>query len=251
MKLIKALLIDDDLDAIQQIKKFGEENAVIISVCGYSNTLQESIEFIKEAKPELIFFNPSIENLAHFNLLKELDFNIPKFIFISKDEKDAFQAFKHNAIDFLKKPLDFNDLIVSLYKVIKNIEMEISFQDQKLNQINSINSTNQNNGFLAISSTDKIELIKVDDIVFCRADGKYTEFVLSNGTKILSSKNLGEYNNVLTYNYFFRIHHSYVINIKHISKITKKDGLYCEFTNGVALPIAKRRQEEFIKFIKL
>lgn len=129
--------------------------------------------------------------------------------------------------------------------------MEISFQDQKLNQINSINSSSQNNGFLAISSTDKIELIKVDDIVFCRADGKYTEFVLSNGTKILSSKNLGEYNNVLTYNYFFRIHHSYVINIKHISKITKKDGLYCEFTNGVALPIAKRRQEEFIKFIKL
>ena len=104
MKLIKALLIDDDLDAIQQIKKFGEENAVIISVCGFSNTLQESIEFIKEAKPELIFFNPSIENLAHFNSLKELDFNIPKFIFISKDEKDAFQAFKHNAIDFLKKP---------------------------------------------------------------------------------------------------------------------------------------------------
>ena len=251
MKLIKALLIDDDIETNQHIKKFGEENAVIISICGYSPTLQDSIEFIKEAKPELIFFNPSTENLAHFNLLKTLDFNVPKFIFISKDEKDAFQAFRHNAIDFLKKPLDYSDLIVSLYKVIKHIEMEISFQDQKLNQINSINSTNQNNGFLAISSTDKIELIKVDDIVFCRADGKYTEFVLNNGTKILSSKNLGEYNNVLTYNYFFRIHHSYVINIKHISKIIKKDGLYCEFTNGVALPIAKRRQEEFIKFIKL
>lgn len=251
MKLIKALLIDDDIEAIQQIKKFEEENAVIISVCGYLNSLQESIEFIKETKPELIFFNPSTTNLLHFNLIKELDFSIPKFVFISNNEQDAFQAFKHNATDFLKKPLNFNDLIISLYKVFKNIEMEICFQDQKINQIHQINFANQSNGFLAISSADKIELIKVDDIVYCRADGKYTEFVLSNGTKILSSKNLGEYHNVLSYSYFFRIHHSYIINIKHISKIIKKDGLYCEFTNGVALPIAKRRQEEFIKFIKL
>jgi two-component system LytT family response regulator len=67
----------------------------------------------------------------------------------------------------------------------------------------------------------------------------------------LSSKNLGEYKDTLPIAYFFRIHHSYVINIKHIVKINKKDGLYCEFTNGISLPIAKRRQEEFVRFIKL
>lgn len=251
MKLIKALLIDNDSETIQQIKRFSDENAVIISFSGYSNSLQESIPLLQEVRPELVFLNPTEDNMVHFNLIKELDFNIPKFIFISKDERDAFTAYRHNAVDFLRKPLDFNDLIISIYKVIKTIEMEISFQDQKLNQIQSINLNQQNNGYLAISSVDKIELVKIDDIVYCRADGKYTEFVLNNGTKILSSKNLGEYNSVLTYTYFFRIHHSYIVNIKHIVKIYKKDGLYCEFTNGEALPIAKRRQEEFIKFIKL
>ena len=87
--------------------------------------------------------------------------------------------------------------------------------------------------------------------MYCKAEGKYTEFVLSNKQKILSSKNLGEYNSLLLNNYFFRIHHSYVVNIKKIVKIVKKDGFYCEFEHGISLPVAKRRQEEFVKFIKI
>ena len=94
-------------------------------------------------------------------------------------------------------------------------------------------------------------MIKLAEIVYCKAEGKYTEFVLINKQKILSSKNLGEYSSILMSNQFFRIHHSYVVNIKQILKITKKDGLYCEFANGISLPVAKRRQEEFVKFLKL
>jgi two-component system LytT family response regulator len=185
--------------------------------------------------------------------VKEIAFNIPKFIFISDDTSKAYRAFQLNAVDFLKKSLDFNEIIVSLYKVIKLIEMEISFQNQKVNQIKSfgIENSDNGNGFIAISSSDKIELIKIEDILYCKADGKYTEFILVNKHKILSSKNLGEFNSVLMSNHFFRIHHSYVVNLKQILKITKKDGLYCEFPNGVSLPVAKRRQEEFVRFLKL
>ena len=97
--------------------------------------------------------------------------------------------------------------------------MELSFQNQKVNQIKSYGSETSENGFIAISSSDKIELIKVEDIMYCKAEGKYTEFVLSNKQKILSSKNLGEYNSLLLNNYFFRIHHSYVVNIKKQLKL--------------------------------
>ena len=162
----------------------------------------------------MIFLDPSATNLSEFYLIKQLDFNIPKFIFISTDINKAYDAFRYSAADFQLKPLDFNELIVSLYKVIKLIEMELSFQNQKVNQIKSYGSETSENGFIAISSSDKIELIKVEDIMYCKAEGKYTEFVLSNKLKILSSKNLGEYNSLLLNNYFFRIHHSYVVNIK-------------------------------------
>ncbi|OGS62509.1 MAG: DNA-binding response regulator [Flavobacteria bacterium GWF1_32_7] len=251
MRLLKSIVIDSNSDVVAQLSKFAEENSVILEIGGSSNSLSEAMTLIRAYKPELVFLDPTAVNLSEFHLIKQLDFNIPKFIFISTDIGKAYDAFRFSAADFQLKPLDFNELIVSLYKVIKLIEMELSFQNQKVNQIKSYGSETSDNGFIAISSSDKIELIKVEDIMYCKAEGKYTEFVLSNKQKILSSKNLGEYNSLLLNNYFFRIHHSYVVNIKKIVKIVKRDGFYCEFDSGISLPVAKRRQEEFVKFIKI
>jgi len=251
MKLIKAIIIESNSEVIKKLSNFAEENSVIIEISEHCDNFIDGIEIIKKQKPDLVFLDPTDENLASFDLLKELDFNIPKFIFISEDRNKAYEAYQYNAVDFLLKSLNFNGLIVSLYKVIKLIEMEISFQNQKLNQISSFGTESSSNGFIAISSSDKIDLIKIEEILYCKADGKYTEFILENKQKILSSKNLGEFTPVLLNNHFFRIHHSYVVNVKHILKITKKDGLYCEFPHGISLPVAKRRQEEFVKFLKL
>ena len=251
MKLIKAIIIESNIDVVNQLSNFAEENSVIIEICEHCDNFKDGIELIKTHKPDLVFLDPTDANLASFDLLKELDFNIPKFIFISDNTNKAYEAFQYNAVDFLLKKLNFNLLIISLYKVIKLIEMEISFQNQKVNQISSFASESSSNGFIAISSTDKIDLVKLDEILYCRADGKYTEFILENKYQILSSKNLGEFSPVLLNNHFFRIHHSYIVNVKKIIKIIKKDGLYCEFSHGISLPVAKRRQEEFVKFLKL
>jgi len=67
----------------------------------------------------------------------------------------------------------------------------------------------------------------------------------------MSSRNLGEYTPILDNRFFFRIHHSYIINVRHVVKISKKDGYFCELSNGTIVPVAKRRQEDFNKFIKL
>lgn len=251
MRSITAVIIEDEIETIQKLKQFSLENNLIIEVIAFAVNIKESIEVIKEHKPELIFINTTEENLENFNLFLELDFNLPKLVFMSGEVEDAYKAIKLNAVDFLQKPLNVNDFIISIYKTLKMIEMEQVFQNQKIQQINTINSLYQSNDYVAIASIDKIELLKIDDIVYCKAEGKYTEFHLSNGKKILSSKNLGEYKNILESGSLFRIHHSYVINIKHITKITKKDGYYCELINGDKLPIAKRRQDEFLKFIKL
>ncbi|MFT6748326.1 MAG: two-component system LytT family response regulator [Flavobacterium sp.] len=92
-------------------------------------------------------------------------------------------------------------------------------------------------------------MLRKKEIICCKADGKYSEFYATNNIKLVSSKNLGEYSLSLD-NIFFRIYHSYFINLRYVEKIIKKDGLGCEISNGLVLPGAKRRQEEFIKFIK-
>lgn len=183
-----------------------------------------------------------------FESLSKLPFNPPKLIFVSSNTAYSLKAFKFNAVDFILKPIEFSTLLISIYKSIKLIEMERIFQMQK---ISTSNSVNQNIDYIAIPFLDKIELIKMQDIVYCQADGKYTNFHLSNGKKMMSSRNLGEYSAMLDSNYFFRIHHSYIINLRHISKISKKEGYFCELPNNTVIPVAKRRQDDFNKFIKL
>lgn len=251
MKSIKAVIIDHENETVQLLNKFAEENSMIINICGHEENFETGIKLIKKVEPELIFFNACDENLKFFTLINDIDFLVPKFIFISNDIEKAYPAFKLNAVGFLLKPLNFNDIILAVYRALKINEMELSFQKMQVQEIDSINSLNENKDYVAISSMDKIELVKTEDIIYCKADGKYTEFVLASGHKILSTKNLGEYTHTLNQKYFFRIHHSYVINIRHIVKITKKDGFYCEFTNGILLPVAKRRLDGFAKFIKL
>jgi two-component system LytT family response regulator len=249
MQILKVILIDDEIETIKLIDQFEKENAVLLNIITVIPDCSSLVDLIDKNIPDLLIV--SLDNVS-FNpsILNSLNVHKPKILFLSKDKSDAYNAFKYSGLDFLLKPIDENDLIVSLYKTAKFIEMESIYQDDKVGKIKTLNALHQNSDYVAIAFTDKIELLKMEDIVFCKADGKYTEFHVNNNTKIISSRNLGEYSSQLDNN-FFRIHHSYIVNIRYLVKIIKKDGLYCEFSNGHVLPIAKRRQEDFIKFIKL
>jgi len=251
MTPVNAIIISEEQETFQILKKFEEENAMIIEIIGNADCTKEVMTLIKEKKPDLIFLDIYLTDNLFFEMLEQLEFNIPKLVFISANKDYAVKAFKHDAVDFLLKPIDFNSIIMAIYKVIKRREMERSYQNQKINNINISNTINQKNDYVAVASLEKIELIPMSEITFCKADGKYTVFILSNGAKIMSSRNLGEYSTILDNSYFFRIHHSYIVNLRYIAKISKKDGYFCELSNGVILPIAKRRQDDFNKFIKL
>ncbi|KQB42553.1 LytR/AlgR family response regulator transcription factor [Flavobacterium aquidurense] len=251
MTSIKAIIITEQTDTLLILKKFEEENFMIIKIIGEAFSIIEGISVIKYNKPDVVFLDMQLQDDAFFEMLEQLEFSIPKLVFISNNKNIAVKAFKHNAIDFILKPIDFNAMILAVYKVIKRIEMERLYQNQNINNVNTLNAIKQSNEYVAIASLDKIELIPMAEIISCQADGKYTNFFLVNGRKVMSSRNLGEYTAILDNNYFFRIHHSYIINIRHVVKISKKDGYFCELSNGTVLPVAKRRQEDFNKFIKL
>lgn len=251
MTPITALIISEEKDTLSTLKNFEEENFMILKIVGDAFSSEEALSTIKLEKPDVIFLDMVLEDECFFEMLEQLEFSAPKLVFISANEHYAVKAFKQNAVDFILKPLDFNAIILATYKVIKRIEMERSYQNQKVQNINILNSVNQSNDYVAVSSLDKIELIPMSEIIYCQADGKYTNFFLENGKKIMSSRNLGEYDSILDQKYFFRIHHSYIINIRHIVKISKKDGYFCELSNATILPVAKRRQDDFNKFIKL
>src|SRR5690554_2463226 len=145
MRSITAVIIDNETESIQKLKQFTADNQLIIEVISFAKNIKESIDTIKNFKPELVFVNASEENFENYNLFLELDFNLPKLVFMGNVKANAYKAMKLNAVDFILKPLDGNDFILAIYKVIKTIEMELIFQNQKVQQINTINSMYQSN----------------------------------------------------------------------------------------------------------
>ena len=107
------------------------------------------------------------------------------------------------------------------------------------------------NDFLAVPSVSKIDMLEVDKLLYCEAEGRYTTFYLEGGNTIVSSRNLGEYERQLPENSFFRIHHKYLINMKKVASISKEGGRYCEMLDEKLLPISKRRQEKLNRFLNL
>lgn len=247
MKVLQAIIIENDIDVIKSLQLFELENAVLFSIVDIVPDCKNITALINEKKPDVLIITKE-NHFFETKILNDITVRKPKLLFASTNKSDAFEAFGFNAIDFLLKPLNTNSLIISIYKTIKYLEMETVFQDDMLGKIKTINSQQQKFEYVSIASVDKIELLKIEDIVFCKADGKYTEFYMVNNTKIISSKNLGEYTPSLSNN-FFRIHHSYIVNIKYLLKIIKNNGLSCQLINEHLLPVAKRRQEEFMKFI--
>ncbi|SHI53061.1 two component transcriptional regulator, LytTR family [Arenibacter nanhaiticus] len=212
MVQINSIIINENKDTLVFLEKFVEENFMIMKIIGSTSLLNEGINMIKLKRPDVIFLDIPFKNNSFFEMLDQLDFKIPKIVFISDYEHDAVKAFRYNAVDFILKPIEFNNVIIAIYKVIKSIQMEQSYQDQKINNINILNTQNQSNDYVAVASLDKIELIPMAEIIFCKAEGKYTSFHIIGEKKIMSSRNLGEYSSILDPNYFFRIHHSYIIN---------------------------------------
>ena len=251
IKVLKAFIVERNASVTKQLKSLDFGNGSIYEIIGTSEDLETAMEIFKDIKPDLIFLNPEEKNLNQLQKLQNLDYIAPKLVFISEDKSKAYEAFQHKAAYFVLRPIKSSDILSAVYNVKNVLEMETALQNEKINAIDSVNKLYNNPALLSIASLDKIDLIKTEDIMYCKADGKYTEFILRNGSKIISSRNIGEYQNKLDENTFFRIHHSYLININHIEKVTKKDGYYCEFKNGEKLPIAKRRQEGFTKFINL
>jgi two-component system LytT family response regulator len=250
MTLINAYLIEENLKTIHSFETFGTENSMTFSIIGKAKSVKEAVKEIPFLKPNLIIFSASKENIIDFEILSNIDFLEAKFIFIGTNEKEAYQALKYNAVDFLLKPINFDEIGASLKKVMHHFERDLAYL-QVLNGCNNEWLSQPAKDFFIVSSLDKIEIIKFDEVLYCKADGKYTEFFLQNGDKVLSSKNIGEYQNIFPTANFFRIHNSCLVNVHQILRINKKDGLYCEFKNGVDLPVAKRKEKDFLKYLRV
>lgn len=218
----------------------------IITFCLNINTVTEVVHPIEDSSfnendCDILFFDTSLDKklLDKFKLLDVV------IIYILSDEKTALDAYQNKALDFILKPIKLESVIIAYNRAINKIEV-----DRYQKSIYLKNTKVLESDYITVVSLYRIDIIRMRDILFCRAEGKYTTVYLENNKKIVSSKNLGEFEKNLNKLYFCRVHNSYIVNIRHLIGINKSDGVYCEFINKITVPISKRRQESFIRFIQ-
>jgi two-component system, LytTR family, response regulator len=244
-KKLKTIIVDDEQDAVDFINSIIGEYCTSLEVVAKAYNVIQGVTAITEKKPDLVFLDVEMPNGTGFDLLAqfpEKDFDV---IFITAFNHYAIKAIKFSAVDYILKPININEFIESVNRVIKK-RSERSTQGNENLKILIENLKTSPPSRMAIPTADGMEYLNPRDIIRIEADRSYSWFYLSGGRKILVSKHLKEFQELLSDRYFFRSHNSHMINLKYVKKYIRKEGGYIEMTDGSMIPISRNRKDLFL-----
>lgn len=244
--MIKAVIIDDIEQARITFRKDLEEYAKDIEVIGEASGVVEGAKLLKNLKPDILFLDIQMQDGSGFDLLDLLP-EIPfKIIFITASDAHAIKAFRYAAIDYLLKPVDPDELVAALDKY-RNQKINESEKYKLLND--SLKNHSKPTERLALHSQDKIHIVNIADIIRCESSVNYTEFYFADKKKMVVSKTLKEFEDLLTDLNFYRVHQSHLVNTKFIREFVKNEGGHLIMTDGSLVPVSTRKRPEVVKML--
>ena len=183
-----------------------------------------------------------------FDLLKKVKKLNFHFIFITAYEEYAIQAIKQSALDYILKPINTNELVSALEKAQLTMLKEVD-QQSKLNVFSHNQDNDVNNKRLILNTQDLIYMVQISDIISCKADKNYTEVIILNKKKLVISKTLKDFEEMLMGCGFFRPHQSYLVNIKYISHYEKGLGGTIIMKDSSRIPVSSRKKDSFLQLM--
>ena len=246
MKRIKTILIDDEHKSRKVLGDFLLKYCPDVEVIAEAASVREAVIAIGLGKPELIFLDINMPEENGFELFRKI--KEPEFytVFVTAYDRYALEAFKHQAIDYILKPINIAELIKTVNR-IKTLQSNKENTDKLNAFLQSLPVKNILTDRVALPVADGLIYIQLDDIIHCDAQGNYTYFYFTNRSKILVSRPLGFYEEFLKGRGFLRIHHQHLINIAHVEKYERGRGGIVIMIDKTALPVAQRRKDDFIK----
>ncbi|MQP52168.1 MULTISPECIES: LytTR family DNA-binding domain-containing protein [unclassified Flavobacterium] len=243
------LIIDDESKARSLLTTIIKEYASSITNIFEAGNLLDGINVLKNENIQIVFLDIEMPNhsglqLFDFINIEEVHFEI---IFTTAYSEYAIQAFEFSAIDYLLKPLRPNKVINSIDKAKKALEQN-QVQQRLLELKKSLTSDKFNK--LALPVEDGVLFIKLEDIFLLEADAMYTHFHLKNNKKLLISKPLKYFTDLLeNKDMFYKPHRSFLVNLQYLQKLVKKEGTYIELENKFLVPVSKDKKDELNKII--
>jgi len=246
---LTAFIVDDNQASIDNLKSHLSVMYPDIEITGEARDCSNAIQQIAKLSPDLLFLDVEFgNNKICFDILNQVKYDKYKIIFVSAHNSFAVQAIKYSPIDYLLKPIDPNELKFAFEKA-KSLMMANPVRDQVQENLKSVkNSVSAQRIFL--KTQDSIIAVCKDDIVHIAADGSYSDIYLNNKKKITVSKNIKEFDELLSEYAFYRPHQSHLINMHYFDFFKKSNGGSIYMKDGSEIPVSTRKKQEFLEFLK-
>jgi two-component system LytT family response regulator len=244
--MLKALIVDDELMGCQALKKMLEMYANQIYVMQLCHSADEAIRAIEVLTPDLVFLDIQMPGKSGFDMLDSLPKINFEVIFTTGFDHYAVKAFKIGAVDYLLKPIDIDELEAAVERATERIKSKKSSAPSVEVLLQNLRGGQSENMQIALPTHEGIFYVPIKDILRCESDANYTMFYFVGRKKIMVSKNLKEYEELLSPYHFVRVHNQYLINLRHVKKYIKGEGGTVVMNDDAQIEVARRRKDIFL-----
>lgn len=244
--MIRAILIDDEIDSIRMLQQLLQKYCPEVCIAGTADGVESGAELILAHRPDLVFLDIEMTHGNAFDLLNLLQPVTFQVIFVTAFDDHAVRAFKYSAVDYLLKPVNIGELCAAVDKLSRRFA-EKNVLERVNVLLGHLGGGDPGDQKIAIPTQNGFMFTYFRDIVHLEAKGTYTIFRLTNGEKVMASKTIKEFEELLPEAIFYRIHHSHIINLTKIKKYQKGRGGQVMMEDDSLLEVATRRREEFIQ----
>lgn len=246
-KPFSVIVVDDEPGARAVIKRFLTQHFPDILVAGEASGIAEALNLLQEHRIDLLFLDIEMKDGTGFELLdriSELSFNV---IFTTAHDEFAVKAFRYNAIDYLLKPIDPDEFVQAVEKAMLHDSPDILQR-----RFAQLLKTTQDKSFerITLATSNGHFFAKTQDITRIETYGNYSFVYLAEGDRLLVSRNLKEFEEMLPEPDFFRVHQSHIINTAFVVKVLKGEGDLAIMKDGEKIPVSRRRKEDFMNAVQ-
>lgn len=239
---MRIVIIDDEKNAVESLSTILEKFCTEVEIVGKAYNATSGIEIINNTHPDVAFVDIEMPDANGFDVVNSLKHTKTFMVFVTAFDQYAIRAFKSNVVGYLLKPVDIEEvqnLVEKVKEMVRNRNL-LEVTSDKKNMVEK----------LSIPTTKGLLFVEPEKIIFIEADGRYSKIFLEDHDTVLVSKNLGEIEELLNMETFFRAHHSSIVNIKHVTELNSKDGGYLVMTGGSKVLLARRKKDDFLKLFK-
>lgn len=249
MGTLNCLIIDDEKHCRDSLSQIIAENFSDINLLEICTNPKDGITAISKHDPDLVFLDVEMPGMTGFELLQQLPEVNFEVIFTTAYDKYAVRAIKASALDFLLKPVGKDELSEALVKVRMKLkktkplkQLEVLFENIK--QVSDPLKK------IVVPTLQGFNFIYVQDIIRLEGESNYTTFYFKGGQKLMVSKTLKEFEDMLLDHHFFRVHQSHLINLRFLKNYIKGEGGIAVMEDGSEIDVSRRRKEEFVLALK-